>query len=276
MIKFVLTPAHFLGRSFFLHLLPSNSSMTVLIIEDEELAATTLQNMLVQINPNIQVLAVLGTVEAAVSWLSSNNADLLFMDIHLGDGKSFQIFQQVSISSPVIFTTAYDQYTLKAFKNQGIDYLLKPFDEEDVSAALQKLNNIRKPGIAPLKFVPEAAPTSTVRVRNRFMVKAGTLLKTIPSDEVAYFMAEDKYLYLVTKQAQQYIIEETIGSLEPKLDPVDFFRINRKFIININSIKEMYKRSRNRVRIILSPLPQDEDVVVSEERAEGFKNWLNQ
>ena len=250
--------------------------MTVLIIEDEELAATTLQNMLVQINPNIQILAILGTVEAAVSWLSSNNADLLFMDIHLGDGESFQIFQQVSISSPVIFTTAYDQYTLKAFKNQGIDYLLKPFDEEDVSAALQKLNNIRKPGTAPMKFVPEAPPTSPARIRNRFMVKAGTLLKTIPSDEVAYFMAEDKYLYLVTRQGQQYIIEETIGSLEPKLDPVDFFRINRKFIININSIKEMYKRSRNRVRIILSPLPQDEDVVVSEERAEAFKNWLNQ
>jgi DNA-binding LytR/AlgR family response regulator len=108
------------------------------------------------------------------------------------------------------------------------------------------------------------------------MVKVGKLIKTVPADEVAYFMAEDKYLFLVTKDQQNYIIEETISSLEPNLNAADFFRINRKFIIHINSIKEMYKLSRNRVRIILSPKPADVEVVVSEERAEAFKNWLNQ
>ena len=241
--------------------------MNVLIIEDEELAATTLQNMLVYINPNIQVLAVLGTVEAAVSWLQQNSADLLFMDIHLGDGESFQIFQQINISSPVIFTTAYDQYTLKAFKNQGIDYLLKPFDEEDVRSALKKLNSIRKTPV-----VMSSAP-----VRNRFMVKVGKLLKSVPVEQVAYFMADGKYLFLVTRDQQNYIIEETIGSLEPKLDQEVFFRINRKFIIHINAINEMYKLSRNRVRIKLSPVPADvEEVIVSEDRADAFKEWLNQ
>lgn len=248
--------------------------MTVLIIEDEDLAATTLQNMLMHIDPKLQVLAVLGTVEAAVNWLKNNSVDLLFMDVHLGDGESFQIFKEVVINSPVIFTTAYDQYTLKAFKNQGIDYLLKPFDEDDVRSALTKLNGILK--TKALNALPQKIDELFGKVRNRFMVKVGKLIKTVPAEEVAYFMAEDKYLFLVTKDQQNYIIEETISSLEPNLNTADFFRINRKFIIHINSIKEMYKLSRNRVRIILSPKPADVEVVVSEERAEAFKNWLNQ
>ncbi|MDR6784301.1 two-component system response regulator LytT [Pedobacter africanus] len=249
--------------------------MKVLIVEDEELAADTLRNILMDINPNIQVLTILGTVEAAVAWLSKHTADLLFMDIHLGDGESFQIFQQVQVNSPVIFTTAYDQYTLKAFKNQGIDYLLKPFDEDDVRAALNKLNSIRKATeiVLPQITTIEAQPG---KLRNRFMVKMGKLIKTVQSEEVAYFMADDKYLFLVTKDNQNYIIEETLSSLEPQLDPAVFFRINRKFIINIKAIKEMYKLSRNRVRIVLQPSPAaGVEAVVSEERAEDFKNWLD-
>jgi two-component system response regulator LytT len=251
--------------------------MRVLIIEDEELAADTLQNILMDINPNIQILAILGTVEAAVAWLNKNNADLLFMDIHLGDGESFEIFQQVNVESPVIFTTAYEQYTLKAFKNQGIDYLLKPFDEDDVRSALSKLNTIRKASELPLQSIIAKPDPKTDRLRNRFMVKMGQLIKTVQSDDVAYFMADDKYLFLVTKDQQNYIIEETISSLEPQLNQADFFRVNRKFIINIRAIKEMYKLSRNRVRILLNPSPPERiEVIVSEERADAFKNWLDQ
>lgn len=251
--------------------------MRVLIIEDEELAADTLQNILMDINPNIQILAILGTVEAAVAWLNKNNADLLFMDIHLGDGESFEIFQQVNVESPVIFTTAYDQYTLKAFKNQGIDYLLKPFDEDDVRSALSKLNTIRKASELPLQSIIAKPDLKTDRLRNRFMVKMGQLIKTVQSDDVAYFMADDKYLFLVTKDQQNYIIEETISSLEPQLNQADFFRVNRKFIINISAITEMYKLSRNRVRILLNPRPPEGiEVIVSEERADAFKNWLDQ
>ena len=251
--------------------------MRVLIIEDEELAADTLEKMLMHINPNIQVLTILGTVEAAVNWLTKNTADLLFMDIHLGDGESFEIFQQIVVDSPVIFTTAYDQYTLKAFKNQGIDYLLKPFDEDDVRAALAKLNTIRKASEIPLQQVLYKSETPTGKLRNRFMVKMGQLIKTVQAEDVAYFMAEDKYLFLITKDKQNYIIEETISSLEPQLDQFVFFRINRNFIINISAIKEMYKLSRNRVRIVLIPAPADGiEVIVSEERAEAFKNWLDQ
>nr|WP_068891459.1 LytTR family DNA-binding domain-containing protein [Pedobacter panaciterrae] len=250
--------------------------MRVLIIEDEELAADTLQKILIDIDPSIQVLAILGTVESAVAWLQKNTADLLFMDIHVGDGESFEIFEQIRVASPVIFTTAYDQYTLKAFKNQGIDYLLKPFDEDDVRTALDKLHNLRKSPELILSQNLQHTALRSGKQRSRFMVKMGQLIRTVNSEDVAYFMAEDKYLFLVTKDEQNYIIEETIGSLEPNLNPSDFFRINRKFIIHINSIKEMYKLSRNRVRIILSPKPADVEVVVSEERAEAFKNWLNQ
>lgn len=249
--------------------------MTVLIIEDEELAATTLSNMLELINPEIRVLAILGTVESAVKWFQRNQADLIFMDIHLGDGESFAIFEQVSISSPVIYTTAYDQYTLKAFKNQGIDYLLKPFDEEDVRAALSKLENLQTPRDSSIPAAP--APAEPARgFRNRFMVKVGRLIKTVTTDEIAYFMADDKHLFLVTHDEKNYIIEETISSLEPKLNNKDFYRINRKFIIHITAIKEMYRLSRNRIRIILAPKPGDVEVVVSEERSDSFQDWLNQ
>lgn len=249
--------------------------MKVLLIEDEELAAGTLQQLLRRIDPQIKILAIIGTVAAAVQWLKTNDADLIFMDIHLGDGESFDIFQEVTVTAPVIFTTAYDQYTLKAFKHQGIDYLLKPFEESDVRAALEKLAHIR----GPIDTVPEKASAPTVtagRLRNRFMVKIGNLIKTIQMEEVAWFMASDKYLFMITRDQQRYIIEETIGSLEPQLNAADFFRINRKFIIHIGAIKEMHKLTRNRVQILLNPPPTDNiDVIVSEERAEEFKQWLN-
>lgn len=253
--------------------------MTVLIVEDEELAAKELQNMLKQLEPTAEIVAVLGTVKSAVQWLKEHQADLIFMDIHLGDGDSFQIFQQVSIKCPVIFTTAYDEYAMKAFKHQGIDYLLKPFDKEDVRFALQKLKNINesvpKEPEAPNPSLP-VLPLNYTIGKERFMVNMGTRLKTVLSNEIAYFMADDKYLFLVTRDGQSYIIEETITSLEPQLSTKDFFRINRKFIVSLPSIKEMYKLSRNRVRIILDPMPEtDAMITVSEDRAEAFKTWLN-
>lgn len=276
--------------------------MKVLIVEDEDLAAITLQNALLRINPAIQVAAILGTVEATVAWLAGNTPDLIFMDIHLGDGESFRIFQHVTIVCPVIFTTAYDQYTLKAFKHQGIDYLLKPFNESDIRNALDKLEMIRRSAStirgsasqesqAMLKTLDSGNAQGTTpdsrsatgdqhipasRLRNRFMVKIGRIIKTIALEDVAYFMASDKYLFMITKDQQHYIIEETIASLEPQLNPELFFRINRKFIIQIKAIKEMHKLPRNRVKVVLFPPPPEEiDIVVSEERAEDFKQWLD-
>lgn len=239
--------------------------MTVLIIEDEELAAMELKSMLLESEPGMEVVAILETVASAVDWFKHHHADLIFMDIHLGDGESFQIFQQVEITSPVIFTTAYDQYTLKAFKHQGIDYLLKPFDKQDVSLAIKKVHSLQHAASLPVAYP-----------RTRFMVKMGTRLRAVQANEIAYFMADDKYLFLITRDGQSYIVEETITSLEPQLSSADFFRINRKFIIHIDSIKEMYKVSRNRVKVILDPEPENNpQVLVTEERAESFKAWLN-
>ncbi|RXK83678.1 LytR/AlgR family response regulator transcription factor [Filimonas effusa] len=268
--------------------------MKVLIVEDEDLAAVTLQNALLRINPAVQVAAILGTVEAAAAWLTNNTPDLIFMDIHLGDGESFRIFQLVTIECPVIFTTAYDQYTLKAFKHQGIDYLLKPFNEADIRGALNKLEMLRRsatatdtvqssrhPDASPAEQAALTSPapfsgTPAIRLRNRFLVKIGRIIKTIALEEVAYFMASDKYLFMITKDQQHYIIEETIASLEPQLNPELFFRINRKFIIQVKAIKEMHKLPRNRVKVVLSPPPPENvEIVVSEERAEDFKQWLD-
>lgn len=262
-----MAPVSLTDRSFFFKFtagyFPIN--MTVLIIEDEELAALELKSMLMEAVPGVEILAILETVSSAVSWFRQHQADLVFMDIHLGDGESFDIFRQVGISSPVVFTTAYDQYTLKAFKHQGVDYLLKPFDLQDVRQAIKKVENLRQ-GV-PVQHGPP---------RTRFMVKTGTRLKAVQAAEIAYFMADDKYLFLVTREGQGYIIEETITSLEPQLSSADFFRINRKFIIHISSIKEMFKVSRNRVRVILDPEPENHvQVLVTEERAEAFKAWLN-
>lgn len=246
--------------------------MTVLVVEDEELTASELKSILSKIDMRLNVAAVAGTVKAAVEWLKNNQVDLIFMDIHLGDGESFQIFQQVKVNAPVIFTTAYSQYSLKAFKHQGVDYLVKPYDEDDVRAALNKLRLFG----SKADFRQHAPPPGELKAKERFIVNIGSRLKTIAVQEVAYFMASDKHLYLVTYDAQRYIIEETITSLEPQLPAKEFFRINRKFIISIRAVKEMYKLSRNRVRIILQPEPEESiQVAVSEDRADAFKQWLN-
>lgn len=253
--------------------------MNVLIVEDEELAAGELQNMLKQIDGNIEVSAILGTIESAVDWLNKNSPDIIFMDIHLGDGESFEIFQQTSVKCPVIFTTAFDKYALEAFKNQGIDYLLKPFDISDVEQALKKYAGLTKPSSNVSAIITSPYTTETVapgKERNRFMVSLGSRLRTVDADEIAYFMAEGKYLYLFTRNGESYILEETITSLAPQLSVKNFFRINRKFIIHIQSIREMLKLSRNRIRIQLSPPPPGNImVVVSEDRAEEFRSWLN-
>ena len=248
--------------------------MRVLIVEDEELAARELESILNQIDGSIVVLEKIQSIASAVEWFKLNSADLVFMDIHLGDGESFEIFEQVDVTSPVIFTTAFDQYTLKAFKNQGIDYILKPFDVEDIRQSLKKVRALTSQ--PPLVQPPFNIAGTLVKERKRFMVNLGSRIKMVSAEEIAYFMAEGKYLYLFTSEGLGYIIDETITSIEPQLSPADFFRINRKFIVHIRSIGEMVKLSRNRIKIFLNPPPPNEvSVIVSEDRAEPFRSWLN-
>lgn len=244
--------------------------MNAVIIEDEYLAASELERLLGEVAPDVAILAKLDSVSESVKWLRKNKVDLIFMDIHLGDGQSFDIFEQVEITVPVIFITAYDEYALKAFKYQGIDYILKPFDKEELANAMSKMDS--------LSVVKAPFPAASLAVyQERFLVTVGTKMKSVAIGDVAYFMADGKYLVLFTRDGQNYILDQTISGIEMKLNPTLFFKINRKFIISYNSIKEMVKYSNSRIKIILTPPPPAGiEAIVSSERIQEFKQWLNQ
>ncbi len=196
---------------------------------------------------------------------------MIFSDIHLGDGQSFDIFRQVSVKVPVIFITAYDEYALQAFKNQGIGYILKPFDKQEISQALENVKNW---------FVKEQSTggqsVADAAYQERFLVQMGARIKSVPVNEVAYFMADGKYLMLYTFEGNGYVVDQTMGGLEVRLEPRSFFRVNRKFIVNYQAIKDMIRYSNSRIKIILSPAaPEDMEVIVSNERMKEFKEWLN-
>ncbi len=236
----------------------------ILIVEDEEWASEGLLEKLHILLPNKFEATVKTTVREATAWLAKQDVDLIFMDVQLGDGLSFDIFDQVKIQVPVIFTTAFEDYALKAFQHQGFAYLLKPFEEEELQEALTK--------VAPF-WAAEKVESS---YKNRFLVRYGMRLKSIPVSEIAYFMAEDKLLYGYTLDGNQFILEDTITGLMPRLDPTNFFQINRKFIVHIQSILDMLKVGRNRIRLQLQPpVPMEVEVIVSEDKSTDFQDWLD-
>lgn len=235
----------------------------VLIVEDEQWASESLSDQLHELLGDSIALNFATTVRAAVSYLSKRKPDLVFMDVHLGDGISFDIFNQIKTDAPVIFTTAYDQYALQAFQHQGYAYLLKPFELDDLKEALEKVHFV-------FAKEPEAKP-----FKSRFLVKYGNRMRSIPVEEIAYFMADDKILFAYTFKGEQFIVDETISSLVPKLSSDNYFQISRKFIIHINAIKEMLKITRNRVKLKLNPSLEEVEVIVSEDRSSAFQDWLN-
>ncbi|QBQ42637.1 response regulator transcription factor [Sphingobacterium psychroaquaticum] len=238
----------------------------ILIVEDEDWAKDSLVEMLMDVSWLDFELTHHKTIRDAVAWLSTNKVDLIFMDIHLGDGLSFHIFDQVAVKSPVIFTTAFDSYALEAFRNQGYAYLLKPYDEAELEEALLR--------VKPL--LPQKTPTVQA-FKNRFLVKYGIHLKSIAADEIAYFMAEDKLLYATLHSGDEYIVEDTITSLSDRLDPKRFFQVNRKFIVSIAAIIDMVKLSRSRIRLSLHPpVVSGAEVIVSEDKSNDFQRWLGE
>lgn len=244
--------------------------MTAIIIEDEPLAVIELEDILKELAPDIRIIACPRSVREAVDVLQAMQPDVIFSDIHLGDGQSFDIFRRVNVSTPVVFITAYDEYALQAFKNQGIDYILKPFDREEISRAIDKVRGwFGEGGIA-------GEPKAEQGYQERFLVMLGARIKSIPVTDVAYFMADGKYLMLYTREGAGYIIDQTISGIEKKLNPQIFFRVNRKFMISYSSIREMVRYSNSRIKIILSPLPPEKaEVFVSADRLREFKVWLN-
>ena len=254
--------------------------MTTIIIEDEKPAARLLQRKLEKLQINVTVL--LHSVEEAVEWFSNHpHPDLIFLDIQLSDGLSFAIFEAVEIKSAIIFTTAYDEYALRAFKLNSIDYLLKPIDEDDLEIAVNKYKS-RVPEKAPenpsLALDFEAIKRMLTNpfeknYKKRFTLKIGQHLKVISVDEIECFYSENKGTYLHTFDNRDYLLETTLEVLEQELDPAAFYRISRKFIIPLKAIKEIVVYSNSRLKIIL-PTYKAEEVIVSREKVADFKNWI--
>ena len=254
--------------------------MTTIIIEDEKPAARLLQRKLEKLQINVTVL--LHSVEEAIEWfLNHPHPDLIFLDIQLSDGLSFAIFEAVEIKSAIIFATAYDEYALRAFKLNSIDYLLKPIDEDDLEIAVNKYKS-RVPEKAPenpsLALDFEAIKRMLTNpfeknYKKRFTLKIGQHLKVISVDEIECFYSENKGTYLHTFDNRDYLLETTLEVLEQELDPAAFYRISRKFIIPLKAIKEIVVYSNSRLKIIL-PTYKAEEVIVSREKVADFKNWI--
>lgn len=250
--------------------------MKVIIIEDEKPSARRLQRMLE--NLNVKAETLLHSVEESIAWFKENeHPDLIFLDIQLSDGLSFEIFESVDIKSAVIFTTAYDEYALQAFKLNSIDYLLKPIDEAELAKAIDKyqerlpqkqavtldFNDIKNLLVNPIERA----------YKKRFSVKVGQHLKLINIDEIECFYSENKGTYAYTSDGRNYLLDTTLELLENELEPQMFFRISRKFFVNINAIKDMIHYTNSRLQIKLNTF-NEQEVIVARERVKEFKDWL--
>lgn len=253
--------------------------MRVLVIEDEKLAAERLVELIKEIEPSAQILKSIESIKAAVRWLNFNaHPDLIFMDIQLADGLSFQIFDLVNIDMPVIFTTAYNEYALRAFKVNSIDYLLKPIDKEELRTSINKYFRLNKPVSQNVAIQPQLLRQVMEIIHNsyksRFMVKIGEHIKTIAIEDVAYFYSSEKSSFLRSISGRDYAIDYSLEQLEKELDPGKFFRVNRKYMIAMTHIKDIIAYSGNRLKLKVTGGDQEE-ILVSREKVTDFKNWLN-
>ncbi len=255
--------------------------MNILIIEDEKPAADKLAMLLASINKNINVIDVIQTVAESKSFLSAvkNDIDLIFMDIQLSDGSSFEIFKDVEVTIPIIFTTAYNEYALNAFKVNSIDYLLKPITKNALRASLKKVETLKSTLNTPHKInktevqeIVSLMLSNQKEFKKRFLVRVGDHLKAIDAERVCVFYADGRDVFLMTNESRNYIIDNNLEELNDMLDPSKFFRVNRTFIVNFGSVLEVIKYSNSRLKIITSPKTEKE-VIVSRDKVADFKKW---
>ncbi len=250
--------------------------MKAIIIEDEKLSAEHLGNLLKRINASIEIIAQYDSVKKSVSEFQKGiKADVLFVDIHLADGLSFEIFSKTIIDIPIIFTTAYDEYAIRAFKLNSIDYLLKPIGINDLRAAIEKLNKLsNKQQSTIIENIANAYLNLNKQYKNRFMVKMGDSIISIKTEDVFHFIAEDGITIMVTSNGKRYPVDFTLDQLEEVVSPDIFFRINRKVLININAIQKVSSYFNSRLKITTDNL-DEEAAIVSRERVNDFKTWLD-
>lgn len=254
--------------------------MKVLIIEDEKNAAIRLTNLINNINPEIEILDHLGSIESSVKWFVSNpKPDLIFLDIQLEDGLSFRIFDEVKVDCPIIFTTAFDEFAIKAFELNSIDYLLKPITEEKLIRSIDKLkklqnsfdNNLLRSQMTEMLKIYQ---NPEINYKTRFLIHKNDGLITVPIEDIAFFIAENKEVQLITYENDHYFVNETLDKLEKQLNPVCFFRINRQYIISISSIDKITNYFNYKLKLILKP-KTDNDIIVGRKKVKEFKEWLN-
>ena len=254
--------------------------MDILIIEDEKPAAEKLILLLKRYDEEITVCEVLPSVASSVEWFrdETHTADLIFMDIRLSDGLCFDIFTQVDIRTPVIFTTAYNEYALQAFKVNAIDYLLKPVSYDELYKSMEKLASLRENLADSRSRIRAEELTKLIshfsrNYKNRFMIKVGEHIRSVKTDDILLFFAEGRYVNVLTTGGREYIIDYKMEELPELLDPELFFRLNRTFIVNINAIKDVIVYSNSRLKVILTQ-PVDRELIVSREKVVYFKQWF--
>jgi DNA-binding LytR/AlgR family response regulator len=249
--------------------------MKVLIIEDENLTAKRLESMLHKIDSNIEVMDILASVEKTVAWLERHPApEIIFMDIHLEDDLAFKIFEEINVESPIIFTTAFDEYMIRAFKVNSIDYLLKPINQEDLTHALDKLKLFKKQfSQSSVSSLLDFLGHRTAQYKSRILITVGTKLKTIEVDDIAYFYSEEKITFLRTKSGQHFPVDYSLDKLIQLLNPELFFRINRQMIISIKSVITIHTHFKGRLKLELKP-EASQEIFVSGDRMADFKEWL--
>ena len=256
--------------------------MKVLIVEDEVLAIRKLQHTLASLESDIEVVGTADSIAGTVEWLETHSSpDLILMDIELTDGQSFEIFNRIEVQSPVIFTTSYDEFALKAFKVNSVDYLLKPVQKDELAAAIEKFRNLQvnragnKASESPItELVKELQQTLQQKeFRSRFLVRQGQKLVSIEVSSIAYFYSDEKLNFFTTCDGKNYIVDYTIDEIENMTDPARYFRIGRGFMVAINSIDQIHDYFGNRLKLLLKPVSTKE-VIVSREKVTDFKKWL--
>lgn len=257
--------------------------MKILIIEDEIPAFRRLQKMILELLPEAEILEIIDSVEYAIEWFAQKiSVELIFMDIQLADGLSFEILEKVKVQTPIIFTTAFDEYTLKAFKFNSIDYLLKPINQEELGQSINKFRNLQ-PYFNPEHnqvniehFLESIRNQGNTNYKSRFLVKIGDKFISVPQEEIAYFFTEDKTVFLMKNTQEKYIVDYSLEELEDLLSPQNFFRLNRQCIAQFSAIDSIHQYFKSKLLVKLKPKFPQEEVIVSREKSSVFKKWLDQ
>ncbi len=249
--------------------------MKVLIIEDEKLATDRLIRLLREADPSIEVCNVLGSVESSVNWFLKNpRPDLVFMDIQLEDGLCFEIFDAIALDTPVIFTTAYNEYTLKAFKVNSVDYLLKPVTTYELSYSLEKFRSFHSP-VVNVEKIGEMVQQMMPKTKERFLIRIGEHIRSVPVSSIHCFFIEDKCVFANVAVNKNYPLDHSLEKIESMINAAVFFRINRNYIVHFDAITDMVVYSSNRLKISVDTMPDNEQLIVSRERIAAFRRWID-